>query len=120
MSPFAFQSLSLKRKLILIILLTSVIVLVLACAAFVAYDQVTFRRAMRDDLSTLAVVIAGNNWGALSVDNTDGAEKSLATLLARPQILSASFYDTAGKPFGDAYIRPGSGKMPIPEKPGAD
>src|SRR5881296_2484474 len=76
----AFQTLSIKRKLMLIILLTSGIVLLLACAAFVAYDLITFRRAMRSDLNTLAAIMAGNNWGALALDDVTRVERSLVTL----------------------------------------
>ena len=47
-----FQSLSIKRKLMWIIMLTSAAVLLLACAAFVTYDQVIFRRTVRSDVRT--------------------------------------------------------------------
>src|SRR5580765_2348956 len=116
----AFQSLSIKRKLMLIILLTSGIVLLLACASFVAYDLVTFRRAMRSDLRTLAAIMAGNNWGALALDDVTRVERSLVTLEARPQIESACFYDSTGKMFGPVYRRSDlAGPVP-PAKPEAD
>src|SRR2546427_5193037 len=116
----AFQTLSIKRKLMLIILLTSGIVLLLACAAFVAYDLITFRRAMRSDLNRLAAIMAGNNWGALALDDVTRVERSLVTLEARPQIASACFYDNTGKMFGPVYRRSGiAGPVP-PARPEAD
>lgn len=103
-----------------IILLASGIVLVLACAAFVVYDQVTFRRAMRADLATLARVIADNNWALIALDRPDDAAKALAALEARSQIAVASFYDEAGEAFGRPYIRAGSETFRSPPKAGAD
>jgi hypothetical protein len=47
----SFRNLSLRRKQTLIIMLTSSVVLLLACAAFIAYDTVTFRRESIMELS---------------------------------------------------------------------
>ena len=46
-----FQNASIRRKQTLVIMLTSGIVLLLACAAFVAYDAVTFRPQLAENLS---------------------------------------------------------------------
>src|SRR5262245_10236584 len=116
----AFRALSIKRKLMLIILLTSGIVLLLACAAFVAYDLFTFRRAMRSDLRTLAAMMAGNNWGALALEDTNRVERSLVTLEARPQIASACFYDSTGIMFGPVYRRSALAGPGPPASPEAD
>jgi hypothetical protein len=50
----AFRDLSIKWKLQLIIMLTVDAALVLACVAFLAYDIVAFRAAMKSDLAVLA------------------------------------------------------------------
>jgi hypothetical protein len=50
----AFRDLSIKWKLQLIIMLTVGAALVLACVAFLAYDIVAFRAAMKSDLAGLA------------------------------------------------------------------
>ena len=48
------RDVSLKRKLMVIIMLTSSVVLLLACAAFVAYERTEFRQDMVDDLTVKA------------------------------------------------------------------
>src|SRR5436190_12392064 len=88
----AFHDLPIKRKLTLIILLTSSIVLLLACAAFVIYDQITFRRSMIDDLDTLAEIIGENSRGALSFGVPKAGKEVLAALKARPHIVAAGLY----------------------------
>lgn len=90
----AFQELPIKRQLMLLIMLTSGVVLLLACAAFVAYDQYVFRQNMKRDLTTLAKVIGGNSRGALVYNRPENAQKSLATLQDVPNILAACVYDT--------------------------
>ena len=42
---------SLRSKQTLIIMLTSTVVLLLACAAFVTYDVVAFRRQLVEDVT---------------------------------------------------------------------
>ena len=49
-----FKNLSIQRKLTSIIMLTSCIALILACAAFVTNDLLTFRRNLVSQMSTLA------------------------------------------------------------------
>src|SRR5258706_15651162 len=95
----AFQELPIKRQLMLLIMLTSGVVMLLACAGFVIYDQVIFRRNMKRDLDMLAEVIGANNRGALMFNRPENAEKSLATLKAVPHIVSARLYLTNGAPF---------------------
>ena len=57
----ALQNLSIRRKLTLITMLTSVVALVLACGAFLSYELITFRGTMSRDLSILGDVIANNS-----------------------------------------------------------
>ncbi len=56
----AFQNVSIRRKLTLIIMLTTSIALSLACLAFVAYDRYTVRHDTTRYLSTLADMTGGN------------------------------------------------------------
>ena len=50
-----------RRKLTIVILLTSTAVLLLTCAAFVAYEVITFRRGLAENLTTLARIAAENS-----------------------------------------------------------
>lgn len=79
-----------------IILLVSGVVLLLACAAFVAYDQLVFRQTMARDLSVLAEVIGRNSRVPLRFETRAKAEEILKTLEATPSILAARLYTTNG------------------------
>ena len=57
------KNLSLRRKQMLVIMLTSSVALLLACAAFIAYDTVTFRRELSEKVTILADAI-GNDCAA--------------------------------------------------------
>src|SRR6059036_1951305 len=88
-----------RRKLMTIILLTSGTVLLLTCAAFFAYEFLTFRRATVRQLSTLGEIIAANSTAALAFDNQDDAKEVLAALKAERHIVAASLYDKNGTLF---------------------
>ena len=79
-----FRDLSIKRKLMLIILLTSCLALLVACVAFILHARVTYRIALSNDRATLAEIIAANSTAALAFDDPIAAEEMLATLQAKP------------------------------------
>ena len=102
----AFHDLSIKRKLTLIMMLTGVIALLLSCASFIIYDQIFSRRAMTQDLASLAEIIGSNSTAAITFNDPDSATEILAALSARPQITTAGICSPDGKPFAQ-YVRPG-------------
>ncbi|MBI1764109.1 MAG: response regulator [Acidobacteria bacterium] len=116
-----FQQLSIKRKLTLIIMLTSGAGLLLACAAFITYDLGSARQAMVRDLTTLAEMLELNSTAALTFDDQQSARELLAGLSAKPSIVSACLYDKDGASFakylrGDAQAR---FTPPVPQTPGS-
>jgi signal transduction histidine kinase/DNA-binding response OmpR family regulator len=100
----AFNDLSIKRKLTLIMMLTSIIALVLSCASFIVYDQIFSRRAMVQDLRSLAEIVGSNSTAAITFNDPDSATEILAALSARPQITYAYIYNIEGKSFAQ-YVR---------------
>lgn len=114
--PMSFRDLPIKRKLTLISLLTSGVALILACAAFVAYEQITFRKFMVRDLTTLAEMIGYNSASALSFNDAGSAEQTLKGLTSQPHVVAACIYDADGTVFA-TYQRPGPapGPWPIPQ-----
>lgn len=86
-----------KHKLVGIIMLTSVVALLLACASFIAYEQVTFRRTMARDLATLAEVIRDNVASGLAFNDAGAMEKTLQSMRAQPHILAGAVYDLADR-----------------------
>jgi len=94
-----YRDLSIRRKLTTIIMLTSGVAILLACAAFVLYDLVTFRRAMTRDLETVAEIIGQNSTAALAFDDPNAATQVLAALRAKPNVISACTYAWNGQVF---------------------
>jgi signal transduction histidine kinase len=100
-----FRDLPIKRKLILINTLTSILALLVASAAFVTYEVVTFRQKMTRDLEVLAKIIATNSTAALMFDDKKGAEETLAALSAQSHIRMACIYSDEGAEFA-RYVHP--------------
>lgn len=88
-----------KRKLTLIILMTSAVALLLACGAFVTYEQVAFRNTMVRDFSITAEMIGFNSAAALSFNDADAAAQTLKGLSAQPHVIGACIYDNKGSVF---------------------
>ena len=84
------RDLSLARKLLVILMATSVGALLLAGAAITAREISTTRTAMEHDLTSLGDVVAGNCAAALSFQDPDAANEALASLAARHEIARAA------------------------------
>lgn len=93
------RELSIKRKITTVTMLTSVVVLAVTVAAFLAYDLSAFRESMRRNLTTLAQVTAENSTAALAFGNDKDATETLSSLRLEPQIIAAALYDSTGKLF---------------------
>jgi PAS domain S-box-containing protein len=91
------RNIPIKRKLNIIMMLTSSVALLLACIGFVTYEQVTFRRTMAVDLAVLTDMIEANVVSGLTFNETKSIETTLGSLNAHPHILAAAVYDNAGK-----------------------
>lgn len=115
---FRFRDLPIKRKLILINTLTSIAALLVASAAFTAYEVVTFRQKMTRDLEVLAKIIATNSTAALMFNDKKGAEEILAALSAQSHIRIACVYSSEGREFA-RYVHPAA-SITCPDKPRHD
>lgn len=101
------QNMSIRRKQTLIMTMTSIVVLLPACAAFVAYDTVTFRHELVENVSVLAEAIGNNCAAAIDFNDPKTAQETLAALHANDSILSACVYSRNGQVFA-VYQRDGS------------
>jgi signal transduction histidine kinase/DNA-binding response OmpR family regulator len=102
---------SITKRLTMMNILVSGAALLIACAAFVAYDLVTFRQAMVHNLSIQAQITGSNSVSALLFSDPQTAQNTLSALQAAPNIVSAGIYDFNGRPFA-TYRRRGSGQIP--------
>jgi two-component system NtrC family sensor kinase len=115
----SFRNLSLRRKQMLIIMLTSTISLLLACAAFVAYDVSRFRREMVGSVSSLAEVVGNNTTAAIDFHDPAAAAQNLTALRGEPNIVRAHVHTPDGHLFA-TYAREGAPLPPeIPHSAGA-
>ncbi len=108
---------SISAKLTWMNMLVSAAALLLACAAFVAYDLLTFRETLLRNLSTQAQIVGANSASALLFNDPPAAEKTLSALQASPNIVSAGIYTADGQPFA-AYQRDHAGQpVSLPPMP---
>ncbi|MGD0920158.1 MAG: PAS domain S-box protein [Terriglobia bacterium] len=114
-----YRDLSIRRKLTTIIMLTSGVAILLACAAFVLYDLVTFRRAMTRDLSTVAEIIGQNSTAALAFNDPKAATQVLVALRAKPNVVFACTYTWSGEVFA-RYQREDVKTSSLPPAPQPD
>ncbi len=92
----AFRGISVKYKITAITLVTSYVVLVLASVVFVGVEWMSDRRAIGQELETIADIIGNNSTAAITFDDRDGAEEILAALRAKPNIEWAYIYRLDG------------------------
>ncbi len=93
------RDMPIQRKVKLLLLLTSGVVLLLTGAAFLAYELSAFRQTTLQQLSTLGEVIAANSTAALAFDNQKDAEEILAALRVEAHVTAAALYDKEGRLF---------------------
>ncbi len=96
--------LSIKGKLILIAMSTSVVAIGVASAVFAAYDVVTVRRAAIGELATTADLVGGISTAALSFGDPDEASGILSRLGSQQHIVRAAMYDSGDRLFA-SYSR---------------
>jgi signal transduction histidine kinase/CheY-like chemotaxis protein len=101
-----FRNLPVRHKLRVVIMVAVSAALLFACAAVLAYDRMSARDAMRDDLNTLAQMVGANSTAALSFDDPRVGAEILSTLRAKPRIVAARIVNSAGREFA-AYRRDG-------------
>jgi len=99
----AFADLSIKRKLILITMLTNVVALLTASSFFAVNEVTSLRTAMVHDLSVLAKVIGANSQASLMFLDNEEAAKTLMALSVQPHITAAVIYDHTGSIFAEYH-----------------
>ena len=94
-----FVNLSIRAKLLWIILLTSSTALLVVGLAVVIYDSITYKREQYNKLSTQADLLGAISTSALVFNDPKTAGEYLSALEASPPIASAVIYDSAGNVF---------------------
>jgi len=109
----SFRNRSVRDTLRVIILLTSTSALLLACVAFVAVDLVGSSHTLRSDLEILTDIIGTNTAASLLFGDRQSANTVLASLSARPAIVSACIYAKNGRVFAPYTARGSKYRHPL-------
>src|ERR1041385_4353370 len=110
-----FANLSFKWKLTLSLMVTSVVSLLTACAAFVFYDSFLFRQSMVKELQTTANVISAGSQLAVRSRDKAAVDKALSALKDKEQIVAAVVYSNDETPVS-WYLKKDTGET-VPPKP---
>src|SRR5579864_3959416 len=91
-----FRDISIRRKLLLINVLTTSTALVMASSAFITYERTRFQEDVARQLSTVADVVGANSRALMLAGDRAGVNEVLRGLAAEPRILAACVYGTGG------------------------
>jgi len=93
------RNIPIRRKLTLVVLVSSTAALLVASAALFAFQVYTFRQNFTRDLESLAQIIAANTTAAITFQDGDAAREILAGLRVKQQIENAFILLPNGKVF---------------------
>ncbi|HEY7496876.1 MAG TPA: response regulator [Vicinamibacterales bacterium] len=105
------KDLSIRGKLIAVSMCTTAIALLVACAAFMAYDYVTFREGQIKRLEALGDMLGAASTAAISFNDPKSAREQLSMLTAEPALTRARIVSPSGATFA-SYERPGGAGAP--------
>lgn len=95
----AIRNMTIRDKLISIIMLTCIAALLSAGTTFIAYERIQIRRSMVKNLLTQAAMIADNCKAALAFEDAEDATETLKALRVEPSIVFACVYTKNGDIF---------------------
>jgi signal transduction histidine kinase/ActR/RegA family two-component response regulator len=102
---------SVRGKVMAVVLTTTTVSVLVAGAAMLFYDVTVYRHSWVTDLSTQAQILARSTAPALLFDDLTTAQRNLASLQARPEVLEVALYDAQGVLY-TSYVRPGTAPPP--------
>ncbi len=114
-----FKDQSISRKITYMNLTVSAAALLLACLAFLAYDQITVRESIVRNLSSQAEIVGSNSVSPLLFNDPDSATRTLSALQSSPNILAAVIYNAQGQEFASYAREEGYRIMEPPSLPPA-
>jgi signal transduction histidine kinase len=110
---------SLRRKVLLLVLASTVAALALSALGLVIYDLRAYERQWTNDLNTQAELLARTSAAALSFGDRETATRDLGVLKVRPRVTEAAIYTREGELFS-TYTKAGTARANFPQRPEAD
>jgi len=101
------------------VLLTTTSALLISGFAIVLYDLRGYQQRLTQDLATQSALLGLANASALQFNDAQVASDSLATLQAKPLIVSTAIYDAEGQLFA-SYVHENAGTEEFPDGVQAD
>ena len=92
-----FRNIPISRKLVVVMMLTSLVALLLAATGFTTHQVLSFRSSMTARLYSLADIIGTNSAGALAFEDDAAAERIVASVEGQPYIVTACLYTQEGR-----------------------
>ena len=108
--------LSIRRKLVAIVTLSTALALVLANGALLAWDFVNYRVDLQNDLESVAAIVGANSTAALEFGDPETAAELLSSLEAQNHVRWAAIYDADGVVFA-RFSRPPAPPPPVTPPP---
>jgi PAS domain S-box-containing protein len=108
------RDLSIKHKLVLILVFTSGLSLAIASAAFVGYDVAAYKRSFVRELEAQAHIIAYNSAAALTFDDYDSAAETIGALQKESRVVGAYLLSPEGQVFAQYERADVAGHFPRP------
>ena len=106
---------SLRRKLLAVILLTTLVAVLFALGAMIGYDLRAYHSGWVDDLNAQAELLGRTSAPALEFDDARVARDNLSLLRLQPRIRSAALYSANGALFasyGEGAAPPSLARLP--------
>jgi signal transduction histidine kinase/CheY-like chemotaxis protein len=104
--------LSLQRRLLAVTMLTSLVALLVALGAMVAYDLSAYHKSAVDDLTAQAELLGRSSAPALEFDDHKVASENLALLRLQPRIRAAALYGAEGERFASYSVAGAQAPLP--------
>jgi uncharacterized membrane protein affecting hemolysin expression len=97
---------SISARLTMMNMLVSAVALLLACAGFLTYDQITFRQNLVHTLSAQAQIVGSSSVSAILFDDPQAAYNTLSALKDSQNIVAAGIFTADGHLLADFARQP--------------
>ena len=109
------RNIPIRRKLTLVVLVSSTVALLVASTALFAFQVYTFRQSFMRDLAALAEIVSANSTAAITFQDADASREILAVLKVKQHIKNAFIVLPSGKII--ARFGENDGAVPLNEYP---
>lgn len=93
------RNVPIQRKIMSVVMLTCMSAILLMCTAYISYEYFSYRTSLREQVKTIAAIVASNSSAALAFDSPKDANEILNAFRADTHIRSACIYDAEGRLF---------------------